>query len=372
MAEGIEVRRRKDGTKSYRAIVWDPVRAVQVKETFASMAAARAWRHDTSRALRDGKYRRNAAPTLADAVEAWIAGAKAGTIRTRGRKVFKPSTIRAVEQNYRLRLADEFGHRRLNTISTGELQDHIEQLAADGIGASTIESTILPLRLVYRRAKQRDIVDNDPTETLELPEKTSRGNRKPPAPKDAARLLNAAPEPDRAIWATAMLAGLRRGELMALKVSDLDLKAGVVNVRESYDPGAQEYGPPKSRYGVRKVPITATLGAELRAHMLRTGRRDGLLFGGGAKPFSPSALQKRADTAWKTAKLDRATLHECRHLYASMSIAAGINAHALCKAMGHSSIKVTYDEYGHLFPGNEAEAATLLDTYVTAAFAASS
>jgi integrase len=58
-----------------------------------------------------------------------------------------------------------------------------------------------------------------------------------------------------------------------------------------------------------------------------------------------------------------------RHLYASMSIAAGINAHALCKAMGHSSIKVTYDEYGHLFPGNEAEAATLLDNYVTAAFA---
>lgn len=56
-------------------------------------------------------------------------------------------------------------------------------------------------------------------------------------------------------------------------------------------------------------------------------------------------------------------MHECRHLYASRSIAAGINAHALCKAIGHSSIKVTYDEYGHLFPGNEAE--TLLENYVT-------
>jgi integrase len=103
--------------------------------------------------------------------------------------------------------------------------------------------------------------------------------------------------------------------------------------------------------------------------MRRTGRREGLLFGDGKRPFGAPALQRRADEAWTTAELSRATLHECRHLYASMSIAAGINAHALCKAMGHSSIKVTYDEYGHLFPGNEAEAATLLDNYVTAAFA---
>jgi integrase len=55
------------------------------------------------------------------------------------------------------------------------------------------------------------------------------------------------------------------------------------------------------------------------------------------------------------------TLHGCRHLYASMSIAAGVNAHALCRYMGHSSIAVTFDLYGHLFPGNESEAAALLD-----------
>ena len=55
-----------------------------------------------------------------------------------------------------------------------------------------------------------------------------------------------------------------------------------------------------------------------------------------------------------------------------MSIAACVNAHALCRYMGHSSIAVTFDLYGHLFPGNESEAAALLDGYLEQAFVAGS
>jgi integrase len=58
------------------------------------------------------------------------------------------------------------------------------------------------------------------------------------------------------------------------------------------------------------------------------------------------------------------TLHEARHTYASLMIAAGLNAKALSTSMGHSSIEITFDLYGHLFPGNEDEAAGLLDDLV--------
>jgi integrase len=61
------------------------------------------------------------------------------------------------------------------------------------------------------------------------------------------------------------------------------------------------------------------------------------------------------------------TLHECRHTFASLMIAAGVNAKALQTYMGHSSVAVTLDRYGHLMPGTEAEAASLLDAYLTAA-----
>jgi len=72
----------------------------------------------------------------------------------------------------------------------------------------------------------------------------------------------------------------------------------------------------------------------------------------------------RARRAWKAAGLEPVTLHECRHTFASLMIAAGVNAKALSTYMGHATISITLDRYGHLMPGNEAEAAGLLDAYL--------
>ena len=83
------------------------------------------------------------------------------------------------------------------------------------------------------------------------------------------------------------------------------------------------------------------------------------------RPFSPSALSDRADDAWRAARLERVTLHDLRHTYASFAIAVGVNVKALSEYMGHASIVMTMDRYGHLLPGNEAEAAGLLDAYLT-------
>jgi len=77
-------------------------------------------------------------------------------------------------------------------------------------------------------------------------------------------------------------------------------------------------------------------------------------------------MYRRADRAWEAQALGRLRLHQARHTYASFMIAAGVNAKALSSFMGHSSIKVTFDLYGHLMPGTEAEAAALLDTYLGA------
>jgi integrase len=80
----------------------------------------------------------------------------------------------------------------------------------------------------------------------------------------------------------------------------------------------------------------------------------------------PKSIEKRALKAWREAKLDRVTLHECRHTYASFGIAAGVNAKALSTYMGHANIGITLDRYGHLMPRNEAEAAELLDAFLSA------
>jgi integrase len=83
-------------------------------------------------------------------------------------------------------------------------------------------------------------------------------------------------------------------------------------------------------------------------------------------PFIPSRVQQRADEAWRAADLERVTFHACRHSFASLMIAAGVNAKALSTFMGHANISITLDRYGHLMPGSEDAAAGLLDTYLSA------
>lgn len=83
--------------------------------------------------------------------------------------------------------------------------------------------------------------------------------------------------------------------------------------------------------------------------------------------FQAERLYRHADHAWRKAGLsERLRLHQARHTYASFMIAAGVNPKALSSFMGHSSITVTFDLYGHLMPGTEVEGAALLDAYLSA------
>jgi integrase len=186
------------------------------------------------------------------------------------------------------------------------------------------------------------------------------------APTEVGPLLAALNRDDRAIYATALYAGLRLGELQALQWEDVDLDANLIHVRRSWDRQAG-FVAPKSRSGNRRVPITQTLRRELLNHRLQQGRGGrGFVFPNkrGSKPFNPGTLTLHTRKAWAAAGLAPIGLHECRHSYAAYMIAAGINTKALSTYMGHSSITITLDRYGHLLPGSESEAAELLETWL--------
>jgi len=187
-------------------------------------------------------------------------------------------------------------------------------------------------------------------------------------PREAAALLDALPEGDRTLWATAMYAGLRRGELAALDWAHVDFEGNRISVEASWDVKTGRV-PPKSEKGRRTVPLPRDLRALLKAHRLRQGRGgEGLVFGRTRDtPFNPNTVRRRAEAAWKRAGVALIGLHECRHTYASTLIAAGVNAKAIAEFMGHSSIQVTYDRYAHLMPGGEEEPAGRLDAYLDAA-----
>ena len=82
-------------------------------------------------------------------------------------------------------------------------------------------------------------------------------------------------------------------------------------------------------------------------------------------PFTASAVYRRVRSRLEAAAAwNPINLHEARHTFASTAIAAGLNAKIIATYMGHSSIQVTYDLYGKLMPGNEAEASALFEAYL--------
>jgi integrase len=347
---------------SYRASVWSKRDGRRIRETFPTLAAARAWRHDTSGAVRRGEKRAADGTTVREAWETLAAEMESGVARTRSGDVYKPSATRSYSEAMRLRVLPELGARRLTDVTRADVQLFVDRLAADGLDASTIRNTLLPLRVVYRRAIRRGQATVTPCANLELPRVEGRRDRIA-APDEAARILAALPDDLRPVWAVALYAGLRRGEVLALRVEDVDLDTGVIRVERSWDPTARRYGAPKSDAGKRNVPIAAVLRELLVGHLLRTGRRTGLLFGDGERPLDPRGIARRAATAWKGAGVVGIGLHECRHTFASTMLAAGVGARVIAELMGHADAGLVWTRYSHLLPDAPSEAVAAFDAY---------
>jgi integrase len=189
----------------------------------------------------------------------------------------------------------------------------------------------------------------------------------------------------RPLWATAFYTGLRVGEIRALRWEAVDFDAGLVRVERSWDDVAGEIEV-KSDAGRRAVPMVGRLRTELVRHKLSSGRGpQDLVFGRTpVDAFVRSTIRAQALRQWKAVNdaaaaaaleagreiapdelLRPLTPHEARHTCASYLIGAGLNPKQVQTYIGHSDIRTTFNIYGHLMPGDEAQAVTQMDAYLT-------
>ena len=394
MAEGIRKRhskgcRSRDGGRcscnaGWEASIYLAREGKRITKMFRREAEAKSWRADAKRAVDHGTLRSipRDGRTLAAALQQFIAAMQAGTVRPKGRERYKPNTTRSYERALRVHIEPSVvAGIKVANVRRRDLQALVDDLLVSGLSTGSVSNVLNPIQAFYRWAIDRDELTYNPSERIDLPNAHSKRPKRITSAEEAAALIAALDVEDRPVWATAFYAGLRRGELQALRVCDVDLGASLIAVERGWDQveGAID---PKSRAGRRTVPLLAILRDHLDEHLLCSGRTgEDLVFGRTAtEAFYASTVDGRAKRAWEAANareaeaaeeegraadlLDPISLHQCRHTFASLLIDSGANPKAIQEFMGHSKIQTTFDVYGHLLPGSHDEVRQRMDAYL--------
>jgi integrase len=370
-----------DCDPAYEAWVWSTFDQKKIRKSHATISEAIKWRRRQLGLAESGRLRAPVRITLGETAYKWLEMAEAKEILNRSGKSYKPSALRTLEQDFRLRLIPELGPHFMGDIERADLQARVTAWQRV-LSPSKVHGCVNAARVLWRDFDLITGTDNllviDPTKGLRLPA-VPTGGRDRIATADEARRLIEALEPDEAVlWATALYSGMRLGELRALRAENVQLDRKRIKVLAGWDAFEGEIDP-KTEKGKRNTVIIKLLDTLLREHLDRTGRygRD-LVFGRRAdSPFNPNTAYNHARKAWEAAReredeegvipeherIRPIGLHECRHTAVSHMLDANISIDKVSKFIGHSSITVTIDRYGHLLPGGEEEAAALLDEY---------
>lgn len=267
----------------------------------------------------------------------------------------RPATTEVYGVLSRLHVLPYLGRRRLGELTRLDIERWVGELTAAGVGAATVNAAHRVLRRVLSAAEAAGYIGRN----------VARGVKTPRPPREEMRFLDATelssiveavPDNDRALVLLLGLCGLRIGEAAALAVEDLDLLRRTARVTKAVSEvaGRVTVGPTKTGAS-RAVPLPRVVAEALAAHLsaVPKGPR-GLVFGDRDGGFLRRTNWTRR--VWRPA-LRKAGIaeplprvHDLRHTAASLAIAAGAHPKSIQAALGHSSITVTLDRYGHLFP----------------------
>ena len=203
------------------------------------------------------------------------------------------------------------------------------------------------------------------------PPKASATARKPIVTWSAEQvgtfLRHSAKEDNRniALWTLLCTTGMRRGEALGLRWTDVDLDAGVASITQTVVQTGRarwEFGSPKTAAGARAVDLDATTVSALRDH--RQGQLQERMLGGPSwhdhdlvfaretgEPIDPARASRDFVRAVKRAGVPTIRLHDTRHTWATLALKAGVPVKIVQERLGHSSPTITQSLYQHVVPG---------------------
>jgi integrase len=268
----------------------------------------------------------------------------------------KPSTLRGYRSIVDAYLLPAFGERRVEEITTAEVERWRAELAPAGrvekLGNSSKNRIVVLLHGVFARACKVYGLPVNPISAVERHRVRSAGDIEVFSPEEVWSLVRAAAcDQDGAIYLTAAFTGLRRGELLALRWRDIDFVGSNVRVRASYVGGSLTA--PKSGK-VRSVPLAAEVAetlAKLAQREWLVGDDDLVFPGDRGTYLDGSALRRRYLQALERAGLRRLRFHDLRHTFGTRMISK-TDIRRVQEWMGHADVQTTM-RYLHYAPREE-------------------
>jgi integrase len=364
------------GLVCWRASYTDGVGVRRTKQ-FARKSDGEAWLveicHDVVRGVHTPG---SISPTVKDAAALWI--------KRCNEKQLESTTVKGYEEHVDLHIVPFIGARKLSELTVPTVNSFADKLHEAGRSAEMIRRVVRSLGAIFKEARRRGLSNVDPTSGLEL-DLPDREDPRPviPTKTELKAIIAGADGRWRPVILVAIFCGLRASELRGLRWADVDFEARQLNITQRAD-ASHKIGRLKSKAGYRSIPCPSGVLNALREWKLVCPKGDlELVFPNSVgkveshsnlveRGFRPiqiaariSVRRKAVDPAGKPAvdeagkpvmtEVAKYGMHALRHACASLWIESGYNPKQIQRLMGHSSIKVTFDVYGHLFSDADAD-----------------
>ena len=332
------------------------------KKSARTLAEARALKGQLTADVARGEYQPVKKVPFTDYALEWIE--HYGGRSSRG---VRPETVADYRRTLEQKAIPFFGRMPLAAIQPADIKRFARHVAARGVSASTVRLAQAPVKAMLADAFEAGDIRSNPSAGVRLAlNGTGQAEEdeevRALSEEELPRLLAEIPAEWRLFFELLSQTGLRIGEAIALRWSDVDFDRRGVQVRRRYYRGG--FAPPKSKYGKRKVPIGTSLAVELEARWLLEDDVDSLVFRSSTgtvldadnlrrRVLAPAA--RRAGVPWASG------FHVLRHTCGSRLFRRGVNVKAVQHWLGHHSPAFTLATYIHLIPDDDLPDADLLD-----------
>lgn len=328
--------------------------------TFETKKAADAFMVDARHEVARGVHTPDSASlTIAEAAEVWLKA-----VRGNDREL---STVRPYERHVKLHILPVLGDQKLSRLTAPAIERFKAELLQTRSRAMA-RKVLSSLKMMIGEAMRQGYIAQNVAAPVKV---DGRGRDRDriaiPSKTEVNAIINAAEGRWRPLLIVAIFTGLRASELRGLRWSDVDLGGKTISVAQRADQWGS-IGRPKSDAGQRVVPLPPMAVAALKEWRLACPRGTAdLVFPNGAgrvenhsniagRGFDP--VQIGAGVV-SSAGEPKYSFHSLRHFYASWIIEQDFSPKRVQSLLGHSSIQMTYDTYGHLFPSLEDDHAKL-------------